>query len=138
MDNINKLIEKYDNAETSLEEEAFLKEYFQHNIIPPHLMEYKQMFVYFNNSKQEVSSKPITLKVRSYKKVRWLSIAASIMLMIGMYTNKMIEEQNRVNFLYSQTKSALMMLGNNINKGSAAVGVSLNEFQKVQNKILNN
>ena len=51
--NIEKLVEKYENAETSLQEEAILKNYFTKEDVAPHLQEYKFMFAYFNTAKAE-------------------------------------------------------------------------------------
>ena len=36
LNNIEKLIEKYDNGETTLKEEQQLKDYFSQQTVPPH------------------------------------------------------------------------------------------------------
>ena len=45
--NIEQLIEKYENAETTLQEEQQLKHYFFFFFVEPHLEVYKPMFAYF-------------------------------------------------------------------------------------------
>jgi hypothetical protein len=45
--NIEKLVEKYLNAETSLKEEQTLKHYFTNGNVAPHLQEYSYLFNYF-------------------------------------------------------------------------------------------
>ena len=60
--NIEKLIEKYENAETSLQEEALLKDYFSSDTVAPHLYEYKALFNYFDISSEERFTKTIPLK----------------------------------------------------------------------------
>ena len=51
--NIENLLEKYENAETSLKEEAVLRTYFSQENVAAHLLEYKPLFVYFNESSEE-------------------------------------------------------------------------------------
>ena len=74
--NIEKLIEKYENAETSLQEEQVLTEYFQQDSVPAHLLEYKALFNYFNESSTERYTKTIPLKSKK-SNWKWLSIAAA-------------------------------------------------------------
>ena len=45
--NIEKLLVKYENAETTLEEENSLRTYFSSNEVAPHLKEYQLIFNYF-------------------------------------------------------------------------------------------
>ena len=52
--NIEKLIEKYLNAATSLQEEATLENYFTQGDIAPHLQEYEALFYYYINETNTV------------------------------------------------------------------------------------
>ncbi|NNF84944.1 MAG: hypothetical protein HKM26_00215, partial [Winogradskyella sp.] len=64
LNNIEKLITKYENAETSLEEEAQLKAYFQNEEVAPHLEHYKPMFQYFVTTQKEQFTKDVPLKTK--------------------------------------------------------------------------
>jgi hypothetical protein len=90
LNNIENLLEKYENGETSLKEEQALKNYFSQETVAPHLEMYKSLFVYFSESKQEQFTKTLPLKPDSYrnKKVfnyKWLAVAAVAVLMLGIY-----------------------------------------------------
>ena len=67
LDNIEKLLEKYDNGETSLQEEQQLKNYFAEETVPPHLEGYKAMFVYFSVTREEQYTKDVPLKTKTTK-----------------------------------------------------------------------
>ena len=62
LDNIEKLLEKYDNGETTLQEEQQLKHYFKEETVPPHLEGYKAMFQYFSVTSEEQFTKDVPLK----------------------------------------------------------------------------
>ena len=53
---IEKLLEKYYDGETSLEEERALKQFFQHGEIPEHLKSHAAQFGYFANARKEQPS----------------------------------------------------------------------------------
>ncbi|HWV30835.1 MAG TPA: HEAT repeat domain-containing protein [Dyadobacter sp.] len=53
---IEKLLEKYYDGETSLEEERALKQFFQHGEIPEHLQSHAAQFGYFANARKEQPS----------------------------------------------------------------------------------
>ena len=61
---IEKLLEKYLDAETTVQEEATLKNYFLSGNVAPHLQEYESMFSYFKYSKEEKLAKPIQLNTK--------------------------------------------------------------------------
>jgi hypothetical protein len=61
LNNIEKLIEKYNNAETTLNEEAQLKAYFASDNVEPDLEHYKSLFQYFSLSQKEQYTKAVTL-----------------------------------------------------------------------------
>ena len=64
LNNIEKLLEKYENGEKTLNEEQQLKNYFSEETVMPHLEMYKPMFAYFKVSKQEQFTKALPLKTK--------------------------------------------------------------------------
>ena len=132
LDDIKILIEKWENAETSIEEERTLQEFFQRDIIPPELLVYKDMFSYFVESGTETYEKPIFTKPRI--KPQWWSIAASVVMLIGIGGKWYVENQRQET--YKQTKEALLLVSNTMNKGTNIVVAGLSEFDKAQSKVL--
>ena len=141
--NIEKLIEKYENAETSLQEEQDLKLYFKQNNIPEHLQAYKAMFGYFEQSGTERFTKTIPLKPRK-QPWKWLTVAASVVLLVSVYfanntgNDKQLlsdSERKEAEFAYQETQKAFQMISKNLNKGENIAFAGLNEFSKTQNKV---
>ncbi len=135
---IEKLIEKYVEAETSLEEEKILKDYFSQNEVPDHLLVYKDLFNYYTTSSLETSSKEIVIPRRSVN-LRWLSVAAVVIFFIGIYSinqNSNSEKEEAMQ-AYAETQKALNMISHNLKKGNNAIA-QLETFEKTQNKIFNN
>ena len=131
--NIEKLLEKYLNAETSISEEKELKNYFLGNEVAPHLEEYKNLFGYFSTSKNERFTKTIQLKSKK-KNWKWLSVAASIVLLISVYTGYHKNQEKKAEKVIAETQMALGMLSANLNKGTIAVA-QLQKFETTTNKI---
>jgi len=127
------LIEKYENAETTLKEESILKEYFQKDIVPVHLTMYKELFNYYSECSTETSTTPIMIEPRT-RKLRWLSIAASIMLLVT-YTYKTVDNNIQLNKDYETTTKAFQLIGSSLNKGSNIAVGGLYEYEKAQKKI---
>lgn len=158
LDNIEKLLEKYDNGETSLQEEQQLKNYFAEETVPPHLEGYKAMFVYFSVTREEQYTKDVPLKTKTTKVYTWISVAAVVAIMFGVFMNQpasinsfedLTQEQQ---LAYNQTVEGLQYLGIALNKGNQEMKsfnlvasnlnegtnkiAHLNEFSKTTNKIL--
>jgi len=133
---IEKLLEKYLDANTSIQEEEALSNYFTSGKVAPHLQEYESMFGYFKMSKAETSVKPIQLKT---KKPNWkrLSIAASIALICSLYFGNGYLEQQKAKEQYAQVKSALELLSSKLNKGNEAMSSSLYAYDDTVNKVFN-
>jgi hypothetical protein len=137
--NVEKLIEKYENAETTLQEEQLLKEYFQQTDVPYHLLEYKAMFNYFDESSAERFTKTIPLKTNR-PVWKWLSVAAVALIMISVYTfNKTeLSEQEKAEMAYQETQKALNLISQNLNRGNNVAIAGLQEFEKTQSKVFKN
>jgi len=160
LDNIEKLLEKYDNGETTLQEEQQLKHYFREETVPPHLNGYIAMFQYFSVTSEEQFTKDIPLKTKTNNLYKWISVAAVVAIMFGVYINQptsissledLTPEQQ---LAYNQTVEGLQYLGIALNKGNEKMKplnlvasnfdegtnkmAHLGEFSKTTNKISKN
>jgi anti-sigma-K factor RskA len=131
--NIEKLLEKYLNAETSIAEEKVLKQYFLKGNVAPHLKEYETLFEYFSTSKNERFTKTIQLKTKKTN-WKWLSVAASVVLLVSVYTGYQKNQERKAEKIMAETQMALQMLSTNLNKGTAAVA-HLQQFETTKNKV---
>ncbi len=131
--NIEQLLEKYLNAETTLKEEAILSDYFTSNHVASHLEEYKALFGYFAKSKSERYTKTIQLKT---KKTNWklYSVAASIVLLFSVYVGYQIDQRREAKIAFQQTQMAFQLLSKNLNKGATAIGY-LENYETTKKKI---
>jgi len=140
--NIEKLIEKYENAETSLPEEQVLKDYFQQENIPEHLIEYKALFNYFETSSTERFTKTIPIKTKkTYWK--WMSVAAAVVLLVSVYsinTSRGLTDKERqeAQLALKETQKAFQLISQKLNKGENVAFAGLQEFNKTQKKIFKN
>lgn len=139
--NIEKLVEKYLNAETSMQEEATLKNYFTKGDVAPHLQEYQCLFAYFVKCKEETYTKTIKLQPKKTKSrnLHWLSIAASLLLLVSVFIGKnqynKYQEKQEAEKIYAQVSKGLELLSNNLKKGEQAVA-TLYVYEDTVNKIL--
>ena len=139
--NIEKLLEKYLEAETSIQEETILQDYFSQDAVAPHLYEYKALFTYFGTSKAERFTKTIPLKPRRAH-WKWLSVAAAVLLLFSVYTiqrTSMEEltanEEREVAEALAETQKAFQLISQNLNKGEQVAFAGLSEFDKAQSKV---
>ncbi|WP_299681761.1 hypothetical protein [uncultured Tenacibaculum sp.] len=131
--NIEKLLEKYLNAETTLQEEAVLRDYFTSTeVLPVHLEEYAMLFGYFKQSRNETFTKTIKLKPEKQKRknFKWLSVAASFALLVSVYTGYDIIEKRKTEMQIAEVKKALKMVSYNLNKGNEALYSVSNNYKK--------
>jgi hypothetical protein len=139
--NIEKLLEKYLNAETSLQEEATLKNYFIEGNVAPHLQEYKFMFTYFAEEKDEAYTKAIQLEPKKSKKrnLQWLSVAASVVFLLSVFIGKNTYdeylERKEADKIFAQVSKGFKLLSTNLKKGEQAVA-NLYAYENKINKIL--
>jgi hypothetical protein len=139
--NIEKLVEKYLNADTTLQEETTLKNYFTGGNVPKHLQEYAYLFNYFAIAKEETFTKTIRLPTEKLKKknVRWLAVAASIAIFFSVFIGKQQYDKNlqrkEAQKIYAQVSKGLKLLSTNLKKGEQAVA-TLYTYENSVNKIL--
>ena len=135
LDRIEKLLEKYLEASTSVAEEKELRTYFSQESVPTHLKQYAPMFQYFSLAKEERFTKQVPLKTRR-DYFKWASVAAVAVLMFGIYFGNEYQKQNEAEFAYNETKKALSLLADNFSRGTEKVAY-LNEFENTKQKIYN-
>lgn len=137
--NIEKLVEKYLNAETSLQEETTLKNYFTGGNVAPHLQEYEYMFNYFATTKDETFTKTIQLEPKKSKQrnFKWLSVAASVMLLFSVFIGKQqydeYQQRKKAEEIYAQVTKGFQLLSTNLKKGEQAVA----QLHSYENKVNN-
>ncbi|MFB9077104.1 hypothetical protein ACFFLS_03320 [Flavobacterium procerum] len=151
LNNIENLLEKYFQGETSTAEEKILKEYFSSPDVAQHLEQYKPLFAYFSQAGEPKFTSEITLanSHNQKRKTAWLSIAAAAVLFLGIGTFFYVSEDNTSTAVASQkelgtyddpeealkaTQKALALLSNNVNVGIESVQY-INEYEKSKNKI---
>jgi hypothetical protein len=144
LDKIEKLIEKYFDGETSIAEEKVLKDYFTSTDVAQHLEQYKSVFGYFSQAKQEQFTATVPLASKKRNSVVWLSVAASVAVLLGAgiytyqsYNTSSYENLGVVNdpeVAFRETKKALDMISEHVNTGITGMGY-LNEYEQSKNKI---
>ncbi len=136
LDNIEKLLEKYFDATTTVAEEETLKRYFAQESVATHLEQYAPMFQYFSNAREERFTKQVPLKPRK-NYYKWISVAAVAVLVFGIYFGNAYKERKDAEFAYQETKKAMELLAENFSKGTEKVAY-LNQFEETKQKIYNN
>ncbi|MBA9075202.1 hypothetical protein GGR22_003385 [Flavobacterium gossypii] len=141
---IELLLEKYFEGETSIAEENELKLYFSSADVAQHLEQYKAMFGYFSSAKEQKFEQKIPLKSKT-QKVAWLSIAASVVILLGMFTfyNRSINQSedlgtyNDPEKAFEETQKALNLLSKNVNVGVESMQY-VKEYQDSKDLIFKN
>ena len=140
LNNIEKLLDKYFDGETSIHEENTLKEYFSKATVPEHLQHYQAMFAYFAQNKKETA--PQNIQVKPKKKtwlVSWTAKAAVVLLLLAigytLYPKGISDaEKKEAQMAFLETQKALNLISQNLNKGNYAV-TYLNEFEISKKKV---
>ena len=134
LNNIEKLIEKYENGETTLKEEQVLKNYFKSDTVAPHLEVYKPLFTYFSVNQQEQFTKDIPLKTKRKFNYKWISVAAVAVIMLGVFMSKSTNNNDLGTYedpelAFNEFSKSMEMISEKFNKGASTVGY-LNEMEK--------
>ena len=139
---IESLIEKYFQGETSIAEEQELKAYFSSQNVLPHLEQYKPLFGYFANAKEQKLSQEVMPKTKK-RNLGWLSVAASVVVLLGIGTFAYLNNETATQDLgtydnpevaFAATQKALALLSNHVNVGIESVHY-IQEYQNSKDLI---
>lgn len=137
------LLEKYFEGETTIAEENQLKDYFSSDVAQ-HLEQYKPLFGYFSQAKQQKSAH-INPSQSKKRYVAWLSIAASVVVLLGVgtftyfnynQTSQDLGTYDNPEEAFRQTQKALSLLSNNVNVGIESVQY-IQEYENAKDKVFN-
>lgn len=143
LDKLETLLKRYDEGETTLEEEKLLRKYFHSAEIPEHLKEYKVIFNF--SEKERRIHYPGKFQLKSGRKWYAIGLAASILIAVGIFT---FHENDQQNFsqnelgtienpeeAYFKAKETLQMVAQIMNNSKEEL-VYLEEFNKTKNQII--
>ncbi|RTY87249.1 hypothetical protein [Flavobacterium sp. GT3R68] len=142
-DRIEILVEKYFQGETSIAEENELKNYFSSSDVAQHLEQYQPLFGYFSQAKKQEFKQEIPLQSKK-RNVAWLSIAASVVVLLGIgtftyFNNNNVENQDLGSYddpevAFVETQKALALLSENVNVGIESVHI-INEYEVARDRV---
>jgi len=129
LDRIENLLEKYFEGETSIAEEKELQDYFSSPNVAQHLEQYRPMFGYFSIAREQQFEQHIPLKTKKRKVVAWLSVAASVVVLVGVGTFAYFNQTQSQDLgtydspeeAFRETQKALALLSDHVNTGVESV-----------------
>ena len=159
--NIEQLLEKYWNGDTSVEEEQQLQRFFSEDEVPDHLEGVASLFQSFNADRQfkqldddfdEALFRKIEKPKKQFSWQSWLSIAATILLLVvsAFWVQDILPDQVETpvsdsqtiekdtyedpQLAYEQTREALLLISSMMNKGTQQVE-KLEKFHEAQETV---
>jgi len=153
LNEIDQLLDKYFEGETSLEEEAQIKVFLQSkDLLPEKYKRIKAMFSFYQATKNESSELKIENLIPFHKKERksfrilYYAVAASAAILFGIWfmqdskiekpvyayiNGKPVENQE---LAYKEAQKALMLVSKNLNEGTKNIG-HLSELDKALSSV---
>lgn len=140
---IESLLDNYFQGTSSISEERELKNYFSSSEIAPHLEKHKSLFRYFSKTTEQKFNQTIPLQAKK-RNFSWLSIVASVVVLIGVSTFVYLHHPGETNDLgtyespeaaFEATQKALSLLSKNLNVGIESVSY-IKEFQSSKEIII--
>ncbi len=142
-DNIEKILEKYFEGESTIAEENDLQTYFLSSNVAQHLTQYAPLFKFYDDEKF-IERKHKLRPALQQRNIALLSIAASAVILISVgtflfYNNETPKSTAYGTFetpekAFEETQKALNLLSENVNVGVQSVQY-INEFENSKNKI---
>ena len=161
--NINQLLDKYWEGETSLQEEETLKQYFQNGKVAQEHRQFQALFQFFKEEQDVMISddfeKRLLQKIENepqakVRKLKWMSsirtiAAVGIILLGSLFIFNQINKTKAVDPVadrfseyeitdekeaYEATKAALLLLSGKIKKGTSKASKGLTEIKSAKNR----
>lgn len=151
---IEVLLESYFEGQTSLLEEAVLREYFAGKDVASDHLVYKPLFIGFQEARNETSQREVILPKNSKSNRNWwYGIAALLVVSLSvggfLFSEPQLSAEEREALAaFEKAKKTMMILSENLNKGTQELayidqftkGTSLitqiNQFTNTKNEIL--
>ena len=141
---IESLLEKYEEGQTSLQEEAQLKHYFTTETVAPHLEVYRSIFTYFVSDKQHSSQSLLHTTRSTSVQYRWFASAAVVAIMFSVFMTFTSEDEftkltNEEQLVYNETLKAFDLISNHMHRAAAplnALNIISNSFEKGQQNVV--
>ena len=141
--NIESLLEKYEEGQTTLQEEAQLKHYFTTETVAPHLEVYRSLFTYFVLDKQLSIKDLYQRHAATPTRFRWFASAAVVTIMFSAFMtltskDEFIKLSNEEQFAYNETLKAFDLISNQMHKAAAPLNAlnMISTLLKRDNKML--
>jgi len=141
LSNIEKLLEKYFEGETTISEEKELKVYFTGETVPSHLERYKDLFQFFSAESHITATRDIDIPVQKTNWYKWVGVAASVAIIAGLFfTNTPTQPEELGTYedpeiALQETKKILNMVSQLMNEGKKDL-VYLNEFETAKQNLV--
>ena len=135
---IDQLLAAYFEGETTLEQEAQLRDYFSGDAIASEHACYTPLFKALQVSKNEQMGGALTFP-KQIKSRWWIGVAAAAVIVLSVTgyvynnANTLTQEEQEAVMAFNKSKEALFLLSKNFNKGTEELN-HLNEFTKTTNK----
>ncbi|RRO21472.1 hypothetical protein [Flavobacteriaceae bacterium 14752] len=142
-DKIEKLLEKYLEGKTQLKEEQILSEYFKNNDAKTEWQVYKEMFSYFETSKNEEPQQDFKPKAKVALKSFYKYAAILIVCIAGawfynfQYNTKDLGTYDDPELALQETKKVFELIGSHINSNTSEIQ-KLSTLEETKTKYIDN
>lgn len=139
--NVEVLLDRYFEGETTLVEESQLRDYFTGDAVAPYLEEYVAMFGAFSTAQKETYDRPILMPRSTKPYYRYIAGAAAAVIIGFMLWTQQTHVDNSVTTTYEneelailKTKQALGMMSQMISNSTTQLEV-VEEFDRASSAL---
>ena len=137
---LDKLLEKYERAETTLEEERWIKEHFAQNEPANEHDVHKSIFSFYKQE-QNSSIPDIERPKRSGSRSTWMKIAAVLVILIAsvvfyqQYQHRQELKRQQASEAFDKTKKVLKLVATEFQKGKSNLEL-LKDIDETKNEFI--